>query len=181
MSTAAALVPLGRAILRHTAKEAARRAATALPRSRGTWAGSYVAEKVRGGWRVANAPDTPCRLAVDGAGIDYAFGTELFFTDGGSIPKPVQGVKHLRLAPDSFPKTYFLHDWCYAHAAVLARKTGGDGPWLCLPVTRLEADTLLYCGLVAEGATALEARLVFRAVRMFGRRAWAKCRKKGGA
>jgi len=177
MSVEAALLSLGRHVAIKVAQDTGKRIATALPRARGEWRGALTCKAEGLGWRVENGEANPCRLFIPEAGLEYAFGND-FWSDGGSIPKPVQGAKHLRLKPDSFPRAYFLHDWLYEHAKANVREP--DGKWTQVAVTRLEADTLLYCGLVAEGATALEARVIFRAVRVFGEKAWKNCRKKDG-
>jgi hypothetical protein len=44
-------------------------------------------------------------------------------------------------------------------------------------VDRRQADAQLYCGLGAEHATLADAQTIYRAVRMFGHRAWDNCRK----
>ena len=174
MTASSALLSLARHAAIKLAQDTGRRIAAVLPRARGEWRGALTARAEGRGWRVANGAADPCRLYVSEVGLEYAFGND-FWSDGGSIPRPVQGAKHLRLKPDSFPRAYFLHDFLYARATAHVREPGGK--WVQVPVTRLEADTLLYCGLVAEGATALEARLIFRAVRLFGEKAWKAHRK----
>jgi hypothetical protein len=166
----AALLSLGRHAARKLARDLGEKAAAALPRARGEWRGHLIAEAEGKGWRVRTDPADPCRLFVAETGLEYRWDGE-FWSDGGSIPKAFQGAKHLRLRPDSFPRSYFLHDDVYANWRVFVREDGTK-EWRRVPVTRLEADTLLYVGLVAECATALEARVIFRAVRMFGHHAW---------
>ena len=142
----------------------------------GEWRGAYVASRRPDGlWGVVQSAADPMRLFVPGLALEFAWAGTLV-SDAGSIPKTAQSIKALRLAPDSFLKSYFFHDACYERAQVFGREPGGY--WRALPLDRRKADALLYCGLGAERATLAEAQIIYRAVRMFGHRAWERCRKE---
>ena len=159
------------------AAKAARSAAKALlsipaPR-KGRWSGAYAAKRTGKLWEVVQSQKDPMRLWVEVLDLEYAWaGCQT--SDGGSIPHACQAIKGLRLKPDSFLKSYFLHDALYARGGAFVREPGRLWHWVGLE--RREADALLYCGLCSEGATLAEAQTIYRAVRMFGRHAWNKCR-----
>lgn len=142
----------------------------------GEWRGAYIAKLTSGGvwWWVEQSAADPMRLFANDLGLEYSWGGRLL-SDGGSIPKACQGIKELRLKPDSFLKSYFLHDACYSRAWTCVREPGKK--WHSVRIDRRQADALLYCGLCAEGATLAEAQTIYRAVRMFGHRAWAQHRQ----
>ena len=142
----------------------------------GEWRGAYVAERrLDGLWHVVQSQTDPMRLFVTDLGLEFAWAGQLV-SDGGSIPKAFRHVNGLNLAPDAYLETYFHHDALYERAKVWVRKPGGK--WHEVPVDRRQADAQLYCGLGARHATLAEAQTIYRAVRMFGHRAWAKCRKE---
>lgn len=165
------------ALAAKAAKIAARELLKLPAPRKGGWRGCYIAERTGDGkrWWVEQSATDPMRLLVDDLALEFSWGGRLF-SDGGSIPKAAQAIKDLRLKPDSFPKSYFLHDALYERGGAFVREPGGT--WHEVPVDRRQADALLYCGLGAEGATLAEAQTIYRAVRMFGNRAWAKCRKE---
>lgn len=164
------------ALAAKAAKLAARELLKLPAPRKGEWRGCYIAEPCSGGkeWLVEQPASDPMRLFVADLALEFAFGGRLR-SDGGSIPKACQGIKALRLKPDSFLKSYFLHDACYGRGRVEVREPGGK--WHAVPLDRRQADALLYCGLGAEGATLAEAQTIYRAVRMFGHRAWNQNRK----
>lgn len=150
-----------------------------LPAPRkGEWRGAYVAEKQADGlWHVVQSQTDPMRLFVTDLALEFAWAGTLL-SDGGSIPKAFQHVKGLHLAPDAYLRSFFHHDALYERALVFVREPGGT--WHRVPVDRRQADAQLYCGLGAEHATLADAQTIYRAVRMFGHRAWEACRKEGG-
>lgn len=141
----------------------------------GEWRGSYVAERKGDLWLVVQSQADPMRLYVKSLGLEFAWAGRIL-SDGGSIPKAAQSIRALRLKPDSFPKSYFHHDALYKRRKVWVREPGGD--WHEIEIDRRGADAQLYCGLGAEKATLAEEQTIYRAVRMFGWRAWEEDRKE---
>ena len=156
------------------AKAAVKLLLSAKPSRKDRWRGTYTATKNGKYWIVTNDPADPSRLYVKHVGLEYAFAGTIR-SDGGSIPKALQGVKGMRLKPDSFPRTFFQHDANYDTGTVFVRIPGGE--WVEVPIDRQTADALLYIGLCAEDATLAEAHAIYRPVRMFGWRNWDACRK----
>lgn len=149
------------------------------PHVHGEWLGDLVFDKGRDGmYWVRQSAENPVRLLVPELGYEYAWKGG-FSSDGGSIPKILQGIPNLRLHPDDFPRSYFLHDYAYATASCWTRPAGG-GVWAQLPLKRGWADCLLYVGLTAEDATLAEARAIYRAVRLGGVFAWRQHRRADG-
>ena len=88
------------------------------------------------------------------------------FTDMGSVPE----VAQLIVPKDLHNPSFILHDSAYReHGLYFSRTLRGD--YSFEPVRRQFADAMLGRGLYAAGYT-IRARLVYRAVRMFGPR-WA--------
>lgn len=145
------------------------------PHVHGEWLGTLEYDKDGPLYIVRQPAKDPLRLYVPELGFEYAFQGG-FESDGGSIPSFFQDVPRLRLKPDSFLRTYFLHDYCYLKAACWVRLPGACA-WSWLPLTRAMADCLLYVGLTAEDATLAEARAIFRAVRIGGGIAWRQHRR----
>lgn len=145
----------------------------------GEWRGAYVAERQPDGlWHVVQSATDPMRLYMTDLDLEFAWAGRLV-SDGGSIPKWAQGIKGLHLSPDAYLRAFFHHDALYERAKVWVREPGGR--WHEIPVDRRQADAQLYCGLGAEKATLADAQVIYRAVRMFGHRAWEKCRKEAHA
>ena len=145
----------------------------------GTWRGRLAFDLDGGIYHVRQVADDPLRLVVPALGFEYSFRGG-FDSDGGSIPKILQGIPRLRLKPASFLRSYFMHDYCYAAAGCWCRRPDAHA-WSSLPLTRAMADCLLYAGLTAEGATLAEARAIYRAVRIGGSVAWRKHRRADGS
>lgn len=80
-----------------------------------------------------------------------------FITDLASIPRVLRGLPPLDVDGLS-RRPGVLHDWAYA----ARREQGKDA-----------ADLLLRDGLIAEGASEVEAEAYYRAVWMFGGEPWA--------
>lgn len=148
------------------------------PHVHGEWLGvlEYDKDEPRKLYHVRQPADNPLRLYIPDLGFEYAYRGG-YDSDGGSIPSFFQDIPRLRLKPDSFLRSYFLHDFCYAHAACWCRLPGACA-WSRMPVTRAIADCLLYVGLTAEDATLAEARAIFRAVRLGGSIAWRQHRRE---
>ena len=69
------------------------------PHVHGEWLGKLVYEVAPGGlWHVRQKAEDPLRLLVPELGFEYAFQGG-FFSDGGSIPKVLQGIPKMRLKP----------------------------------------------------------------------------------
>lgn len=156
--------------------KAAKATAAALLRVRaprkGAWRGTYIAkEESPGQWRVVQSRSDPMRLFVEALRLEFSWAGTLD-SDGGSIPRILQKSPHLRLRPDAFLKSYFLHDAAYRAAALFVRAPEAGNRWREISLDRREADALLYCGLCAEGATLAEAQAIYRACRLFAWRAW---------
>lgn len=146
------------------------------PHVHGEWLGTLDFDKGAGVYHVRQPAANPLRLWIPELGFEYAYKGG-FVSDGGSIPAIFQAIKQLRLKPDSFLKSYFLHDFCYATASCWCRRPNAPS-WAHLDLNRAIADCLLYVGLTAEDATLAEARTIFRAVRIGGGVAWRQHRRK---
>ena len=146
------------------------------PHVHGEWLGSLEYDQDGPLYLVRQPAKEPLRLYIPELRFEYAFKGG-FTSDGGSIPSFFQDINRLRLKPDSFLRTYFLHDYCYLKAACWVRIPGSDR-WAWLPLTREMADCLLYVGLTAEDATLAEARTIYRAVRVGGGLAWRNHRRE---
>jgi len=147
------------------------------PHVHGEWRGELLFDRTGDLFHVRQSATDPLRLVVPAVGYEYAYKGG-FDSDGGSIPVLFRAIKQLRLKPDDFLKSYFLHDFAYASASVWTRKAGTSSPWARLPLDRAMADCLLYVGLTAEDATLVEARAIYRAVRIGGSIAWRQHRAK---
>lgn len=145
----------------------------------GEWRGKLAFDMDGGIYHVRQVADDPLRMFVSDLGFEYSFRGG-FDSDGGSIPKILQDLPRLRLKPDSFLRSYFLHDYCYALAGCWCRRPDAIA-WSSLPLTRAMSDCLLYVGLTSEGATIAEARAIYRAVRIGGSVAWRKHRRADGS
>jgi hypothetical protein len=148
------------------------------PHVHGEWLGTLDFDKdaFRKLYLVRQPAEDPLRLWIPELGYEYAYRGG-FQSDGGSIPTIFQAIKQLRLKPDSFLRSYFLHDFCYATASCWVRQS--DAPtWARMELNREMADCLLYVGLTAEDATLAEARTIYRAVRIGGGIAWRSHRRE---
>lgn len=150
-------------------------ALTIKPHVHGEWLGTLDFNKDASLYRVRQPAENPLRLWIPELGFEYGYKGG-FISDGGSIPAIFQAIKQLRLKPDSFLKTYFLHDYCYATASCWCRRPDSS-VWSRLDLDRAMADCLLYVGLTAEDATLAEARTIYRAVRIGGGVAWRQHRR----
>lgn len=147
------------------------------PHVHGEWLGSLEYDKDGPLYLVRQPAKEPLRLYIPELGYEYAYRGG-FESDGGSIPVAFRAIKKLRLRPDEFLRSYFLHDYAYANAAVYVRPLGTADVWSRMPLDRAMADCLLYVGLTAEDATLAEARAIYRAVRIGGSFAWRKHRRE---
>ena len=147
------------------------------PHIHGEWTGDLLYDRHGDLYTVRQSAANPLRLAIPSIGFEYAYKGG-FESDGGSIPIVFRAIKKLRLRPDDFLKSYFLHDYAYATASLWTRELGTSSPWARLHIDRAMADCLLYVGLTAEDATLVEARAIYRAVRIGGSIAWRQHRAK---
>jgi len=86
-----------------------------------------------------------------------------FTFDLASIPRPLWRI----IAPFELSIVAPLcHDWLYRFGGTPAF-VHPDRTW-----TREEADHLFHADMIAEGVSRIRARTAYRAVRMFGGRAW---------
>lgn len=94
---------------------------------------------------------------------------EGFRTDGASIPRilwsSVFGPFHPLVM-----EAAAAHDWMYSQHAY---QRGGD------PITRERADRIFLAVLRYRGVSAVRARAMYLAVRLFGRLAWRRRSGKG--
>jgi hypothetical protein len=94
-----------------------------------------------------------------------------FFTDLGSIPLWLQTKLPKYFAKDRYPLSYLFHDSAYRHKGVWIF---ANGVWEFRSVTRKQADELLYEMLLIEGASKLNAKLIYTGVRLGGWASWGR-------
>lgn len=124
-------------------------------------------------WHLALDPADPLRLRHVPTGRCLCPPFREFDTDLASIPallqKATRASRTLHLQADSFPRSAAFHDalyeahWCWVVA---------DGLALRSPVTRAQADAILYLSLASEGATVADGMTYHAAVRAAGARHW---------
>lgn len=87
-----------------------------------------------------------------------------FTTDFASVPRVAWPI----VSPIDHPSAPIIHDWLYfIHQ------------WPDhMPMTRKQADQILLEALQVDGAGWLKRRMMYRAVRMFGGRAWRSKRER---
>lgn len=91
-----------------------------------------------------------------------------FFTDLGSIPKPLQIFPSLR--PTKFPRAYIMHDSGYKHGGIyIGQKVGGKIKYEFAKVSQLDVDTLLWEQLEADGAGCIARMIIYTGVRIGGK------------
>jgi hypothetical protein len=161
-------------------------------RKRGEWRGEWAQETpvepeaaAQAGYPTARA----CRLVVNSmvnprhwhheSGADYMPDTPLV-TDGGSTPAIAREhcSKWADLEPfGRFTDAFYFHDAAYRDAGCWVRLSPTN-PWEWMPLSRAQADTLLFQQMPSTGGRNGEANAVFRALRVFGGRAWAAHRRR---
>ena len=199
MSTPLATLAAG--ILSKQARRLAAKFANSDQPDAGLWFGEYTKTKVaeeelrylgischsKSIYRIQLKPENPLRFVHSESGIEFRPEMD-FACDLGSIPWFLQHVRKvseivMRLQPDQFPQSYILHDSACLKASISVRK-GESGPWVRIPLKRVEADCLLFLGLTAEEsrgheATRAECQAIYRAVRSpAGAYAWRKRRQR---
>lgn len=133
-----------------------------------------VCEEVRPGvWQVTTPADDPLRLEHVPTGRKLAVPFRMMESDFASVPEAAQKLgsysRALHLAPRSFEKAAFFHDqlydahWCWAVA---------DGKAVQVPVTRRQADAILFICLECLGATVADGLAYHGAVSLFGGPHW---------
>lgn len=142
----------------------------------GEWRGNLVKVDVgKNAWQVGQDDADPCRLWIPAFGLEYAWPSGGWLSDGPSIPWAA--CKILDCERTTFLKSGFLHDFCYRAGAIYARVPGGK--WVRIAVTKRQADILLRVGVNAEGATNGQELAIYAGVRTpFGRKAWNDWRAK---
>lgn len=88
-------------------------------------------------------------------------------TDMGSIPLSLQ----MFLPKDEFLLSYIFHDSTYKHKG-LYFENKATGKYEFRELTRAEADRLLLEMIRAEGGGIVKSRIIWVAVRSFGRFSW---------
>lgn len=154
----------------------AARKALASPMRPGGWAleGGLVLEpRGKGLWHATLDPADPLRLRHLPTGRCICPAYREMDTDLASVPRIAQAAgkasKALHLAPDAFPKSAVFHDagyaagWFWVVADGVAREA---------PVTRAQADAILYLGLSCEGATFADGIAWHSGVRLGGASHW---------
>lgn len=130
-----------------------------------------------GRWLVSTPPDDPLRLVHLPTGRKLVVPFCSMVSDFASVPEAIQWIAkqstlfHMR--PRDYEYSAYLHDqlycagWCYAvHKGHAVR----------VPVTKRQADAMLFIALECEGATLADGLAYHSAVSCFGGRAWRKCR-----
>jgi hypothetical protein len=113
------------------------------------------------------------RWRVNEPGFTYGVGTEesetrihvpgSWITDMASVPQAF----HSYIGPwGKHGMAAVLHDWLYKDGRVRGK-----------PITRKEADVIFLEAMKVSGVRASKRRLIYRAVRLGGWRAWNKHRK----
>lgn len=98
-----------------------------------------------------------------------------FFTDLGSVPKPLQIFPALR--PTRFPRAYIMHDSGYKHGGLwIGQKEGAlrSIRYEFAKVPREDVDCLLWEQLEADGANILARSIIYAGVRIGGKPAYNK-------
>lgn len=136
--------------------------------------GSVKLEKKGAGlWRATIDPADPLRLRHVPTGACLCPAFREFDTDLASVPallqKATSGSETLHLQADSFPESVVFHDalcsvhWCWV-------VFGGEATRA--PVTRAQADAILYLCLACQGATIADGMAYHAGVRAFGASHW---------
>lgn len=102
---------------------------------------------------------TPFGGSIDGKKFSLPVG---FVTDGGSIPKRLQG--YIARTDNRIFRPALPHDWFYQHAGL-----SPDGTW---SITRAQADTMLREAMRLCGASAALRWNVWIHVRIYGFASW---------
>lgn len=128
---------------------------------------------------VSTPPEDPVRLEHVPTGRKLAVPFSSMETDFASVPKAAQrlGAKSpaLHLRPRDYELAAFFHDqlyaagWCWAVQRERAVK---------VPVTKTQADAMLFVALECCGATHADGLAYHGAVSLFGGKAWKRCRER---
>lgn len=179
------------AILAKVAWKLVRAWAHKSARKRGEWRGEWAQESAVDPVAAAQAGyrTRPCRLVVNStddprrwvheSGTEYMADTPLV-TDGGSVP--AIAVEHCAKWADlqpfgKFKDAFFFHDAAYRDAGCWVRLSPA-GEWDWMPLSRAQADTLLFQQMPSTGGRQGEVNAVFRALRLFGGPAWKAHRRR---
>lgn len=179
------------AILAKVALKLIREWAHKSARKRGEWRGAWAQESAvdpvaaaQAGYRgsdcrlVVNSTDDPRRWGHE-SGAEYMADTPLV-TDGGSIP--ALAAEHCAKWADfdpfgRFKDAFYFHDSAYRDAGCWVRLSPSN-EWDWMPLTRAQADTLLFQQMPSTGGRQGEVNAIFRALRLFGGRAWKAHRRR---
>jgi len=86
-----------------------------------------------------------------------------FVTDFASVPRILWAL----IAPTGLhTRAAVIHDWLYERHPVIQREDHVG------PMHRLEADEIFLEAMLELGVSRLRARIMYRAVRLFGQRRW---------
>lgn len=162
-----------KALLAAALKDARRRLAEKVVCEDWRLEGAFPLEARGKLWHLALDPADPLRLRHVPTGRCLCPPFREFDTDLASIPallqKATRASRTLHLQADSFPRSAAFHDalydahWCWAVE---------EGRALRAPVTRAQADAILYLCLASEGATVADGMTYHAAVRAVGERHW---------
>lgn len=162
------------ALLSTALKAARRRLKEPIPCDDWRLEGTVCLEKKGAGlWRATIDPADPLRLRHVPTGRCLCPAFREFDTDLASIPwllqKATRGSETLHLQADSFPESVVFHDsiytvhWCWV-------VVGGEATRA--PVTRAQADAILYLCLACQGATIADGMAYHAGVRASGASHW---------
>lgn len=143
-------------------------------------AGRYDTEPRGDGWFLARIDQTdPLRLEHLPTGQKLVVPFAESLTDFASVPKLLQrlsrGQDVLHLQATSYPDAALFHDMLYEAAWCYAVKSGRA---VRVPVTKAQADAVLYIAMECAGATFADGLAYHGAVSLFGGEAWKRCRAK---
>jgi hypothetical protein len=92
-----------------------------------------------------------------------------FDTDYASVPRPLWSL----YPPDaSYTEAAIIHDGLYWHQHTAEPTEANLAAGLARPVTRAQADAVFLEAMVALGVPVVRRRVLYRAVRVGGGRAW---------
>lgn len=143
-------------------------------------AGRYEAEPKGGGLYLARIdPADPLRLEHLPTGQKLVVPFREMETDFASVPRILQslagGSSVLHLQPTSYKDAALFHDELYAAAWAWAVKGGRA---VKVPISKRQADAVLFVGMECSGATVADGLSYHGAVALFGGDAWRTCRRE---
>ena len=132
------------------------------PRRVGRWPFSNTV------WEFTNDADDPLTIHCRGGWLLRP--DRHFLTDGGSIPRILRWVYDAWC----FVRAFLFHDSGYESRGVWVAHELAREQWAFRHMTRQALDLLLRRLVPLDGGSLWDARIIYRAVRMFGWLAWAR-------